>query len=1432
MKGEKNITLGALIEKNVMKHGETISAIAVSAQQEAVLEEMLKKVTDAWATTEFEVKPYKESKDVFVLGSVEEVTAKLDDSIVTISTIMGSRFIGAIQEEVESWRKKLVTLQETLDEWLLVQKNWMYLENIFSAPDIQRQLPDASKIFSHVDTSWKTIMRRTNENPHVVTAGTFPGIKETLQQHNAHLDKIQKNLEDYLETKRMAFPRFYFLSNDELLEILAQSKNPQAVQPHLRKCFENLVKLDFGDVPGSVDMIAMYSSENERVPLGKNLKARGNVEDWLKALEVSMKQSIFKLMKAGLLDYDTKTRADWVCDHLGQVVATVAQMTWARSTEEALTPKPDSDPVEEMHKWFKRVLFELNELIIKIRGDLTSLERKVIVALVTTNVHARDIVESLWKEKVDSIGNFIWQQQLRYYWDAQADDVLIKHSDSVIQYGYEYMGATSRLVITPLTDRCWMTLTGAYGMKLGAAPAGPAGTGKTESSKDLAKAMAIQCVVFNCSNQIDYKMMGKLFRGLAQAGNWTCLDEFNRIDIEVLSVVAQQLLILREGRIQNKEHINFMGIEILLKDHHVIVTMNPGYAGRTELPDNLKVCFRPVSMMVPDYALIAEIMLFAEGFSDARTLSRKMSKLYILCSEQLSQQPHYDYGLRAVKSVLVMAGSLKRANPDINEDVTLIRALRDSNIPKFLADDLPLFHAIVLDLFPGTYISPHDYGELQAALEEEITKAGLQKVPTYITKVIQLFDIFNVHFGGTLVGPTGAGKSSCYRTLQATMTSLRARGAKNPVYQTVYTRVLNPKCISMGELYGEFNEATQEWHDGLASTIMREAMADEMPDMKWTVFDGPIDALWIENMNTVLDDNMTLCLANGERIKLKHEMEMLFEVMDLAVASPATVSRIGVVYMTATDLGWMPFVKTWIEQSFPNGMLAECVQRFDTNVTTYVDKCIHFVRKKCKELVPTVDINLATSLCRLFGQLVTAYGSKDGATSAYASMKPDELFELLDKVFMFSLIWSIGASMTVDRHEEFDSFLRELTADAKLGIPNTGLVFDYFVDMEQCKFRHWQEIVPKFVYSAQTPYFKMTVPTPDSVRFTFLLRALTAAKAPAYVTGVTGMGKTVTIQDLLFELTGGDASSGGGSGEEGAAPVSSSFMTMVINFLAQTSSLVTQMTIENKLEKKRKNLLGPVAGKRMIIFVDDVNLPAVEEYGAQAPIELLRQFLDFGGFYDRDKLFWKEIADTMLIAAAAPAGGGRSHCTPRFVRHFHVLSMYPAGEPSLKLIFSSILGGFLEKFPPAVKAMKDGVISCIIEIYSRVTLELLPTPSKFHYTFNLRDVSKVFQGILMITASKCPDADMMNRLWVHEVSRVFQDRLNNTADQQWYEELVCSLLSRFFSCNWSADMLSQSPCPLTFGDFFKPGAPMPQYEYCNDIGKITRSWMTFSRTTT
>ena len=1392
-----------LIDKGITRYQQEVQVIATAAQQESILEEMMSKVTSQWDHLDFNVLNYKEVKDLYVLGDTSDVTIALDDSLVTINTVLGSRYVGGIREYVDTWRGKLMHFQETLDEWQTCQRNWMYLEVIFSSPDIIRQLPGPAKTFQAVDKSWKYIMKMTSDDPNALMCGTKDKTRlDVFKQHNANLDQIQKDLEEYLETKRMAFPRFYFLSNDELLEILSQAKEPRAVQPHLRKCFDNLIKLEFGSEEGSVDLLAMFSAENERVGLGKNLKARGNVEEWLTAVEKRMKETLHILMKAGLVDYDTKPRDEWIHLHPGQIVATVAQMTWARDTETALRGDHEG-PAKDMTNWSNTYKAELQKLIVLIRGSLKSLTRKIVVALVTTDVHARDIIDELRENNVETPHDFLWQQQLRYYWKTDVDDCRISHSDAVIAYGYEYMGATSRLVITPLTDRCWLTLTGSYALKLGAAPAGPAGTGKTESSKDLAKAIGIQCVVFNCSDQIDYKMMGKLFRGLAQGGMWVCLDEFNRIDIEVLSVIAQQLLTLRVGRQAFLKTINFMGITIPLVDHHVIITMNPGYAGRTELPDNLQVCFRPVSMMVPNYALIAEIMLFAEGFGDAKNLSRKMCKLYILCSEQLSQQPHYDYGLRAVKSVLVMAGSLKRSNPNLGEELVLIRALRDSNVPKFLADDLPLFAAIVQDLFPGVEIPPNEYGELLEALEEEIVKAGLQKVPKFIGKVIQMFDIFCIRFGATIVGPAATGKTSIYRILAAFMTSLRNKGSSNELFQRVKFQVLNPKSIAMGELYGEFHPLTQEWHDGLVPSIFREYVNEESDDKRWTVFDGPIDALWIENMNTVLDDNMTLCLANGQRIKLKSEMKCLFEVNDLAVASPATVSRIGVVYVTPTDLGWYPYVESWVVREF-SAIPAIVSERLLMLFKTCFAKGMAYQRKNGIEPVEQVEIALVISTCTLFKSLFSK------ANGVNFELPEAALKNLLDKIFVFCYVWCVGAGCSKTFWEPFGEHCRELFEEVcpSLGMPGAGTPFDYFVDVKDGVFKDWSEKVEKFVYDPNAPYFNLMVPTTDTTRFSYVMTNLIKVDKPCFITGVTGTGKTVAVQKLLTSLQ--------PLPEDGGMGVVPVFM----NFSAQTQSLVVQMSIESKLEKKRKNLLGAPAGRKIVVFVDDINMPTVETYGAQPPIELLRQVLDHKGFYDRDKIFFKELENVLLFVGAAPPGGGRAVVTGRFTRHFNVLCMPEASESNLTLIFRSMLNGFLSiKFETDVQKMCDGTVSGTIDMYRRISEDLLPTPSKFHYTFNLRDISKVFQGMLMIRPRKCASADTWARLWVHECQRIFYDRLINVDDQNWFKKAICETLTRHLKMPMNEDDLFKKP--IVFAEFLKPDADPRFYEEIPDLGKLT-----------
>jgi len=269
------------------------------------------------------------------------------------------------------------------------------------------------------------------------------------------------------------------------------------------------------------------------------------------------------------------------------------------------------------------------------------------LTLCTIDVHARDVCQKLLDERVDEASAFQWQSQLRYGVHEKTGKLLINVCDADIDYMYEYIGSPGCLVITPLTDRCVITLTQAQRLVLGGAPAGPAGTGKTETVKDLGRALGIQVYVFNCSDQMDYKAMGMTYKGLAQTGAWGCFDEFNRIPVSVLSVCSTQYKTVLDAIRTRKKKFMFEDVEISLRPSIMaFITMNPGYPGRAELPESLKALFRPVSMCVPDLQMICENMLMGEGFYMSKILARKFVILYKLCEDLLSKAPHYDWKLR------------------------------------------------------------------------------------------------------------------------------------------------------------------------------------------------------------------------------------------------------------------------------------------------------------------------------------------------------------------------------------------------------------------------------------------------------------------------------------------------------------------------------------------------------------------------------------------------------------------------------------------------------------------------------------------------------------------------------------------------------------------------------------------------------------------
>uniref|UniRef100_A0A8C7ME80 Dynein axonemal heavy chain 12 n=1 Tax=Oncorhynchus kisutch TaxID=8019 RepID=A0A8C7ME80_ONCKI len=1371
---DSGTTLRKVLKQNLTPYLEQFETISAAASKEFSLEKAMQTMVEVWDGVSFHHHPYRES-GVSILTAVDEIQTMLDDQIVKTQTMRGSPFIKPFESEIKVWEERLIRIQETIDEWLKVQAQWLYLEPIFSSEDIMQQMPEEGRLFQTVDKHWKEVMRHCVKDPKILSATSLPGLLERLQDSNNLLDKIMKGLNAYLEKKRLFFPRFFFLSNDEMLEILSETKDPLRVQPHLKKCFEGIAKLDF--LP-NLDIQAMYSSEAERVQLIQLIstsEARGAVEKWLVQVEDIMLRSVRDVVARSRVAYGETPRSQWVREWPGQVVLCTSQIFWTLEVHEAIGGGLQS---------------QLKDIVELVRGKLPKQTRTTLGALVTIDVHARDVVMDL----IDK--DFQWLAQLRYYWINENVRVRIINCD--VKYAYEYLGNSPRLVITPLTDRCYRTLIGAFYLSLGGAPEGPAGTGKTETTKDLAKALAVQCVVFNCSDGLDYLAMGKFFKGLASSGAWACFDEFNRIELEVLSVVAQQVLCIQRAIELKLEYFDFEGTMLKLNPNcFVAITMNPGYAGRSELPDNLKVLFRTVAMMVPNYALIAEISLYSYGFLNAKPLSVKIVMTYRLCSEQLSSQFHYDYGMRAVKAVLVAAGNLKLKFPDENEDILLLRSIKDVNEPKFLSHDIPLFNGITSDLFPGISLPVADY---QVGIFLECCKNhNVQPAAVFKEKIIQTYEMMIVRHGFMLVGEPFAGKTKVLHVLADTLTLMNDRGYNEE--ERVLYRTVNPKAITMGQLFGEFDPVSHEWADGIVANTFREFASSETPDRKWVVFDGPIDTLWIESMNTVLDDNKKLCLMSGEIIQMSNQMSLIFEAMDLSQASPATVSRCGMIYMEPSQLGWEPLVTSWINT------LPEPLQAPDN--TGLLMELFHWLlppslrmlRKQCREVVPTSNSNTVVSLTRLFEIDLTEY----------CCASTPSLF-LWQAAFAFSLVWSVGGSCDTDSRKRFDEYLRDIIlgkADnhpipasvSKWECPHDekGLVYDYYYEFKgKGRWVHWTDSIKNInLGDKNTKVQDIIVPTIDTVRYTYLMDLCIDYGVPLLFVGPTGTGKSVYVKEKLMNNLDKDR-----------------YLPFFINFSARTSANQSQNIIMSRLDKRRKGVFGPPMGKKCVIFVDDMNMPALEQFGAQPPVELLRQYFDHGNWYDLKDTTKITLVDLQLISAMGPPGGGRNAVTPRFLRHFNITSINAFSDDTMVRIFSNVVAFYLRnnEFPPDYFTVGNQIVAATMEVYKKAMDNLLPTPAKSHYTFNLRDFSRVVQGCLLLKKESLENKRTMIRLFVHEVFRVYYDRLVDDQDRAWLYHLMNDIVRDHFKENFEQvfDHLkaprnkAEDMCNLLFGDYMNP----------------------------
>lgn len=907
----KDLTLDTVVQSKLHLLFGAISEITWSSEKEMAVEQTLEKIEDYWESENFQVKKLLKSEIPFEIGCTPGLQDTLMDHLVSLTAMKGSKYIATFLDTVDYWEECLQNVSSILGVLLDTQNEWILLDKVFSKEYVQRNMPGSARSFNVVTNVWASILVIITKVRNVVRVlNETENLLEMLEDLQEKLKIIQEEFNIWLDGLRGEFPRFWFVSDEELIKCVGGDL----------KDYVEVMKKVFGNF-GNVQQYKL--EETKQIVIegvlgvhGEQLKFVNEVyvtdrplESLFGQIEMSIKMAVKHNLKncienfgglAKLEEFILSEMSQWT----EQSLQTALKVQWTSDVSKSILETGDYGLATEGKSEFglKKVFKKLRRSVVKITDVLKEAEnlqeeRKLKGVLVTL-IYLRDVTEKLQARNCGDLESFEWLQYLRWYWNGDELALWVKQGFATIGYGWEYCGGgDGNMVMTPITEKCFLALTTAIGFQMGGYihGGGRCNGGKQETLKELGRQLGKYVLNLTVGSNTEYSGLSGCITGVVASGAWVVLKNIENCEPEVINMIVGKLGLLTKAKMEFYETIMLDGLEITLnKGCAIFAVIGAPWQLDTKVLslNKIKSVLRPVSLIQPDVKNILDVKLFLGGFENWTVLSKKIENIFTSSVNIPKLKGRKcSFSLTGMLAVVERATELKISYPkQLNENEAVIKALEFIVMSGIKDEEKGSFLDLVKIQFPAEEQVVSLKGEhlqLENFIRESFEILGYQHSEKVVKYCLRLYELVKAFKGVVIVGKTGSGKSVVRRLLLNALTMMynnqKLSDEKYDEFKIGNDSFIKEYIFNLAtlngtkELFGGSND-DGKWTDGILTKILksRTIKDEEESGLLWIVFDGPMEKCWAkEEIWDLCSGNGVITLAHGGMIGIDGQVNRM-----------------------------------------------------------------------------------------------------------------------------------------------------------------------------------------------------------------------------------------------------------------------------------------------------------------------------------------------------------------------------------------------------------------------------------------------------------------------------------------------------------------------------------------------------------------------------